>query len=89
MRLREDTILVSLMHVNNEIGVIQDIAAFGELCRANKTILHVDAAQSAGKVLKLMLQTMKIDLISFSAHKVYGPKEVLVHCMFHVNRVCV
>ena len=73
--LREDTILVSLMHVNNEIGVIQDIAAFGELCRANKTILHVDAAQSAGKV-EIDVQTMKVDLISFSAHKAYGPKGI-------------
>lgn len=71
--LRDDTVLVSLMHVNNEIGVIQDIAAFGEICRANKTIFHVDAAQSAGKV-EIDVQTMKIDLISFSAHKVYGPK---------------
>ncbi|MFT6985599.1 MAG: cysteine desulfurase [Psychromonas sp.] len=73
--LREDTILVSLMHVNNEIGVIQDIAAYGELCRANKTILHVDAAQSAGKV-DIDVQKMKVDLVSFSAHKVYGPKGI-------------
>jgi len=73
--LREDTILVSLMHVNNEIGVIQDIAEFGEICRANKVILHVDAAQSAGKI-SLDVQTMKVDLISFSAHKVYGPKGI-------------
>ncbi|WP_094751816.1 IscS subfamily cysteine desulfurase [Psychromonas sp. CD1] len=73
--LREDTVLVSLMHVNNEIGVIQDIAAFGELCRANKTILHVDAAQSAGKI-NIDVVAMKIDLISFSAHKVYGPKGI-------------
>ncbi|MCP5078435.1 MAG: IscS subfamily cysteine desulfurase [Psychromonas sp.] len=73
--LREDTILVSLMHVNNEIGTIQDIAAYGELCRANKVILHVDAAQSAGKV-EIDVQTMKVDLISFSAHKVYGPKGI-------------
>jgi len=73
--LREDTILVSLMHVNNEIGVIQDITAFGEICRANKVILHVDAAQSAGKV-EIDVQKMKVDLISFSAHKVYGPKGI-------------
>jgi len=73
--LREDTILVSLMHVNNEIGVIQDIGAFGELCRANKTVLHVDAAQSAGKV-DIDVQTMKVDLISFSGHKVYAPKGI-------------
>tara|TARA_R110001583_G_scaffold16561_16_gene67894 strand:- start:4134 stop:5348 length:1215 start_codon:yes stop_codon:yes gene_type:complete len=73
--LREDTILVSLMHVNNEIGVIQDIAAFGELCRANKVILHVDAAQSAGKI-DLNVKEMKVDLISFSGHKMYGPKGI-------------
>lgn len=73
--LREDTILVSLMHVNNEIGVIQDIAAFAELCRANKTVLHVDAAQSAGKV-DIDVQSMKVDLISFSGHKIYAPKGI-------------
>ncbi|MEL0629213.1 IscS subfamily cysteine desulfurase [Psychromonas aquatilis] len=73
--LRADTILVSLMHVNNEVGVVQDIAAFGELCRENNTILHVDAAQSAGKV-GIDIQKMKVDLISFSAHKVYGPKGI-------------
>ena len=71
--LRDDTIIASIMHVNNEIGVIQDIAALGEICRANKTIFHVDAAQSAGKVL-IDLQAMKVDLMSFSAHKIYGPK---------------
>ena len=73
--LREDTIVVSLMHVNNEIGVIQDIEAFGEICRANKVILHVDAAQSAGKI-EIDVQKMKVDLISFSAHKIYGPKGI-------------
>lgn len=73
--LREDTVLVSLMHVNNEIGVIQDIAAIAEICRANKTIFHVDAAQSAGKV-EIDVQAMKVDLISFSAHKIYGPKGI-------------
>ena len=73
--LRSDTVLASIMHVNNEIGVIQDIAALGELCRENKTIFHVDAAQSAGKVL-IDLQNMKVDLMSFSAHKIYGPKGV-------------
>ncbi len=73
--LREDTILVSLMHVNNEIGVINDIAAIGELCRSRKVIFHVDAAQSAGK-LAIDLQEMKVDLMSFSAHKIYGPKGI-------------
>lgn len=71
--MREDTILVSIMHVNNEIGVIQDIAAIGELCRSKKILLHVDAAQSAGKV-PVDVEAMKVDLLSLSAHKVYGPK---------------
>ena len=71
--LRDDTILVSVMHVNNEIGVIQDIAAIGEICRERKIVFHVDAAQSAGKV-DIDLQNMKVDLMSFSAHKIYGPK---------------
>jgi cysteine desulfurase len=71
--IREDTILVSFMHVNNEIGVIQDIKAVGEICRERKIIFHVDAAQSAGKV-PIDLQDMKVDLMSFSAHKIYGPK---------------
>ncbi|MBN0989152.1 IscS subfamily cysteine desulfurase [Amphritea pacifica] len=71
--LREDTILVSLMHVNNEIGVINDIAAIGEITRANGVLLHVDAAQSAGKV-DIDVDKMKVDLISLSAHKMYGPK---------------
>jgi len=73
--LREDTVLVSVMHVNNEIGVIQDIEAIGELCRQRKIIFHVDAAQSAGKV-PIDLQALKVDLMSFSAHKIYGPKGV-------------
>ena len=73
--MRKDTILVSIMHVNNEIGVIQDIATIGEMCRENKTIFHVDAAQSAGKV-PIDLQNMKVDLMSFSAHKIYGPKGI-------------
>ncbi|MFT4937483.1 MAG: cysteine desulfurase [Paraglaciecola sp.] len=73
--IREDTILISVMHVNNEIGVIQDIAAIGEICRARKILLHVDAAQSTGKV-PIDLQELKVDLMSFSAHKTYGPKGV-------------
>ena len=73
--LRDDTILVSIMHVNNEIGVIQDIAAIGEMTRARKILFHVDAAQSAGKV-PIDLAQMKIDLMSFSAHKIYGPKGI-------------
>ena len=77
--LRPDTILVSVMFVNNEIGVIQDIAAIGEICRAGAgkgpIIFHVDAAQATGKVL-VDLQALKVDLMSFSAHKTYGPKGV-------------
>jgi cysteine desulfurase len=71
--IREDTILVSLMHVNNEIGVILDIEAVGEITRSKGVIFHVDAAQSAGKV-PIDLEKMKVDLMSFSAHKIYGPK---------------
>ncbi|MCG8080903.1 MAG: IscS subfamily cysteine desulfurase, partial [Candidatus Thiodiazotropha taylori] len=73
--LRDDTILVSIMHVNNEIGVIQDIEAIGEMTRERKILLHVDAAQSAGKV-PIDLQNLKVDLMSFSAHKIYGPKGI-------------
>jgi cysteine desulfurase len=73
--LREDTVLASIMHVNNEIGVIQDIAAIGDICRENKVVFHVDAAQSAGKV-PIDLDAMKVDLMSFSAHKIYGPKGI-------------
>jgi len=73
--LRADTVVVSIMHVNNEIGVIQDIQAIGEICRERKIIFHVDAAQSAGKV-PIDLQTLKVDLMSFSAHKIYGPKGI-------------
>ena len=73
--LRDDTILVSIMHVNNEIGVIQDIEAIGELTRSRKILLHVDAAQSAGKV-PIDLDKLKVDLMSFSAHKIYGPKGI-------------
>ncbi|MFC3915033.1 IscS subfamily cysteine desulfurase [Pseudaeromonas sharmana] len=73
--MRDDTILVSLMHVNNEIGVIQDVAAIGELCRARKIFFHVDAAQSCGKI-PVDVEAMKIDLLSMSAHKIYGPKGI-------------
>ena len=73
--MREDTVLVSLMHVNNEIGVVTDIAAIGEITRAAKVLFHVDAAQSAGKIA-IDLEAMKVDLMSFSAHKIYGPKGI-------------
>lgn len=73
--IREDTILVSIMHVNNEIGVVQDIETIGNLCRERKTFFHVDAAQSAGKV-DIDLSILPVDLMSFSAHKVYGPKGI-------------
>ena len=72
---RDDTILVSIMHVNNEIGVVQDIAEIGELCRSRKIIFHVDAAQSAGKIA-IDMQQLKVDMMSFSAHKIYGPKGI-------------
>ena len=71
--LRPDTILVSVMFVNNEIGVIQPIAEIGEICREKGIIFHVDAAQATGKV-PVDLQALKVDLMSFSAHKTYGPK---------------
>ncbi len=73
--MREDTILVSIMHVNNEIGVIQDIGEIGEMCRARKIIFHVDAAQSVGKI-EIDMQHLKVDLLSISAHKMYGPKGI-------------
>ncbi len=73
--LCEDTILVSVMHVNNEIGTVNDITAIGELTRARGILFHVDAAQSTGKV-EIDLEKMKVDLMSFSAHKTYGPKGV-------------
>jgi len=73
--LRDDTTLVSIMHVNNEIGVIQDIEAIGKICRARKIVFHVDAAQSPGKV-EINLEELPVDLMSFSAHKIYGPKGI-------------
>lgn len=73
--MRDDTILVSIMHVNNEIGVIHDIDAIGELCRSKGIIFHMDAAQSAGKV-PIDVQATKVDLISISGHKMYGPKGI-------------
>ncbi|KQR90153.1 cysteine desulfurase IscS [Burkholderia sp. Leaf177] len=73
--IRPDTILVSVMNVNNEIGVIQDIAAIGEITRAKGIVLHVDAAQATGKI-EIDLQKLKVDLMSFSAHKTYGPKGI-------------
>jgi cysteine desulfurase len=73
--LRADTSVVSVMYVNNEIGVIQDIPAIGEMCRKRGIIFHVDAAQATGKVL-IDLGTLKVDLMSFSAHKTYGPKGI-------------
>ena len=73
--LRPDTILVSVMFVNNEIGVIQDIPAIGEMCRGRGIVFHVDAAQATGKV-QVDLAELKVDLMSFSAHKTYGPKGV-------------
>jgi cysteine desulfurase len=73
--IRPDTILVSVMNVNNEIGVIQDIAAIGEITRAKGIVFHVDAAQATGKI-DIDLQKLKVDLMSFSAHKTYGPKGI-------------
>jgi cysteine desulfurase len=73
--LRADTILVSIMHVNNEIGVIQDVAAIGKLCRDKGILFHSDAAQSTGKV-PIDVNAMNIDLLSMSAHKIYGPKGI-------------
>jgi|TARA_Y100000780_G_C13682249_1_gene416457 cysteine desulfurase len=73
--IKDETILVSLMHVNNEIGVINDIAELGEITREKGIVFHVDAAQSTGKV-PIDLASIKVDLMSFSAHKTYGPKGV-------------
>ncbi len=73
--IRDDTILISVMWVNNEIGVVQDIPAIGEICRERKIIFHVDAAQACGKV-PVDVESAKIDLLSMSGHKVYGPKGI-------------
>lgn len=73
--IRPDTSLVSVMHVNNEIGVIQDITAIGQICRERGVLFHVDAAQSTGKV-EIDLEKLPVDLMSFSAHKTYGPKGI-------------
>ncbi len=73
--IREDTAIVSLMHLNNEIGVITDIAKIGEITREKGVLFHVDAAQSAGKI-PIDLNELKVDLMSFSAHKIYGPKGI-------------
>jgi cysteine desulfurase len=73
--IREDTILVSLMHVNNEIGTITDIKAIGELTRSKGIVFHVDAAQSAGKI-EIDMSDCKVDLMSISGHKMYGPKGI-------------
>jgi cysteine desulfurase len=78
--LRPETILVSLMHVNNEIGVVQDVGAVGRLCRARGVLFHVDAAQSAGK-LPLDVERDCIDLLALTAHKVHGPKGVGALCI--------
>jgi cysteine desulfurase len=73
--MRDDTTVVSIMHVNNELGTLNDIAAIGKLCRENKVFFHVDAAQSAGKTA-IDVEAMQVDMMSFSAHKIYGPKGI-------------
>ena len=73
--IREDTTVVSVMHVNNELGTLNDIAAIGAICRENKVFFHVDAAQSAGKTA-IDVEAMNVDMMSFSAHKIYGPKGI-------------
>lgn len=73
--LRDDTTVVSIMHVNNELGTLNDIAAIGKICRERKVFFHVDAAQSAGKTA-IDVEAMQVDMMSFSAHKLYGPKGI-------------
>lgn len=83
--IRPDTVLASVMFVNNEVGVIQPIAELGEICREKGIIFHVDAAQATGKV-EIDLAKLKVDLMSFCAHKTYGPK-VSARCMCAASRV--
>ena len=73
--LRPDTLMCSVIHINNEIGVMQNLKEIGELCKANKTFFHTDAAQGYGKV-PIDVNEMKIDLLSISGHKIYGPKGI-------------
>lgn len=73
--IRPDTLAVSVIHVNNEIGVMQDVAAIGQICREHKVFFHTDAAQSVGKV-PMDVNAMNIDLMSISGHKLYGPKGI-------------
>jgi len=84
--IREDTILVSIMHVNNEIGVVQDIEAIAKICSDKSIVFHVDAAQSAGKISIDVSQT-PVDLMSFSGHKIYGPKGIGVLYVRETQRV--
>jgi cysteine desulfurase len=85
--LRADTVLVSVMHANNEIGVLQDIAAIAQLCHARGTPLHVDAAQSAGK-MEIDVARLHCDLLSFTAHKLYGPKGIGALFFTSERRAC-